>query len=151
MVLALGGCAGGGVAEAVPDSGLESVALQAAGFAEGLDEVEPSPSEAEGPRPRAIRKLLRKNTLHGEVVVQGRDGEQRTIVVQRGEVTAADDAGFTVKSTDGFELTWTFGEPLRVVQDRKKAERSAVKAGVQVAVGGARDGSVTAARLVVVR
>ncbi|WP_433826361.1 hypothetical protein ACQP2E_30360 [Actinoplanes sp. CA-015351] len=154
VVLALGGCAEGGVAEAAPDSGLEAVALRAVGFAEGLDEAEPStPSTpaAEKLRPRAVRKLLRKNTLHGEVVVQGRDGEERTIVVQRGEVTAADAAGFTVKSTDGFELTWTFGEPLRVVQDRKKAERSAVTTGVQVAVGGASEGAVTTARLVVVR
>ncbi|MEU8238602.1 hypothetical protein AB0C07_10180 [Actinoplanes missouriensis] len=165
-VLALAGCGQAGAApEALPESPVASaaaggedfelVALEAAGFAEEGEARDGGDSEArdggqEKVRPRAVRKLLRQNTLHGEVVVQGRDGV-RTIVVQRGEVTAADDAGFTVKSTDGFTLTWSYGDPLRVVQDREKAERDVVRQGVRVAVGGARDGAKTAARLIVVR
>ncbi|MEU4688372.1 hypothetical protein [Actinoplanes sp. NPDC023714] len=126
----------------------ETVALEAAGFA---TDVPPSASPAgKQPRPRAIRKLLRKNTLHGEVVVQGKEGE-RTIVVQRGEVTAAGDDGFTVRSTDGFEQKWSYGDPVRIVRDRKKAERDAVTDGAKVAVGGVRDGESVAARLVVLQ
>ncbi|WP_127542568.1 hypothetical protein [Actinoplanes sp. OR16] len=126
----------------------ETVALQAAGFDEA---PAPSASSAEKPlRPRAVRKLLRKNTLHGEVVVQGREGE-RTIVVQRGKVTAADGSGFTVKSADGFEQAWTFGDPVRVTQKRTKADRAAITTGARVAVGGTRAGDSVAARLVVLQ
>ncbi|BAL91675.1 hypothetical protein AMIS_64550 [Actinoplanes missouriensis 431] len=157
-VLALAGCGQAGAApEAPPESPVASaaaggedfelVALEAAGFAE---EGEARDGGEEKVRPRAVRRLLRQNTLHGEVVVQGRDGV-RTIVVQRGDVTAADDAGFTVKSADGFTLTWAYGDPLRVVQNHEKAERDVVRPGVRVAVGGARDGAKVAARLIVVR
>jgi hypothetical protein len=83
-------------------------------------------------------------------VVRDREGEDRTVVVQRGEVTAADDKGFTVKSADGYQLTWTFGEKARVVENREKAERGAVRTGVKVGVGGVRDGSATTARLIIV-
>jgi hypothetical protein len=142
VALAVTGCG----AQAPADIAAEVVALQEVGFDAG-----DAASDSPGVRPQAVRGLLRKNTLHGEVVVRTREGEDRTIVVQRGEVTAADDKGFTVESSDGYELTWTFGDPLRVAQNREKTERSAVKAGVQVGVGGVRDGSATTARLIIVK
>ncbi|MFC4064701.1 hypothetical protein [Actinoplanes subglobosus] len=150
VALAVTGC---GAQAAVPaadvaDAAVEMVALQEVGFQ--AEDAGDTATEAPGVRPRAVRKLLRKNTLHGEVVVRDRAGEERTVVVQRGEVTAADDKGFTVKSSDGFEVTWTFGDRLRVAENRKKAERSAVRAGVRVGVGGLRDGSATTARLIIV-
>jgi hypothetical protein len=148
VALAVTGCGAQVPAAEVADAAVEMVALQEVGFDAG--DAGDTASPAPGVRPRAVRKLLRKNTLHGEVVVQTREGEERTVVVQRGEVTAADDKGFTVKSSDGFEVTWTFGDRLRVVENREKAERSAVRAGVKVGVGGVRDGSATTARLIIV-
>ena len=63
----------------------ELVALEAAGLVE--EEAAPAPSASadkrERVRPRAIRKHLRKNTLHGEVTVETKEGT-RTVVVQRG-------------------------------------------------------------------
>ena len=56
--------------------------------------------------------------LHGEAVVKTKDGGTKTVAVQRGEVTAIDGDSVTVKSTDGFTLTWTFGDELRVVERR---------------------------------
>ena len=44
-------------------------------------------------------------------------------------VTAVDAKTFGVKSSDGFILTWTLGDKLKVVQDKKKVEASAVKVG----------------------
>ncbi|MBW6439359.1 hypothetical protein KZ829_37110 [Actinoplanes hulinensis] len=132
------------------DTAAEVVALQEVGFTEVLAD---GPSTAPGKvRPHAVRKLLRKNALHGEVVVETRDGGTRTIVVQRGEVTAVEADRFTVKSSDGFEGSWTFGDPLRVVDrvKREKTERDAVTVGATVGVGGVRDGSATAARLIIV-
>ncbi len=122
----------------------EAVALQTVGM-----DTEPSaaPAEKRGP---GMRKMLRRNTLHGETTVQGRNGV-RTVVVQRGTVTAADATSMTVRSTDGFTLTWTLGDKLRVVQNRAEAERSAVKTGAEVGVAGKKTGDTTTARLVVVR
>jgi hypothetical protein len=59
--------------------------------------------------------------------------------------------GVTVKSTDGFTATWTFGDPLRVVQDKKKAETSALKTGQTIGVAGTQSGSTTSARLIAIK
>jgi hypothetical protein len=161
------GLAGCGVAAGTPtnaaapvaaaDLSAEAGALQAVGFDTGLAaDPAPSPSAsasdtAKVKHPRlAIRKYLRKNTLHGSVTVQGKDGV-RTIVVQRGTVTAVTSTGVTVKSTDGFTATWTFGDPLRVVQDKKKAETSALKTGQTIGVAGTQSGSTTSARLIAIK
>jgi hypothetical protein len=142
-LLSLTAC-GGGVA---PDVSDEAYALQEVGLATGL---EAAPAASAGPgKVRAARKFLRKNTLHGEMTVQGKNGV-RTIVVQRGTVTAVDANTLAVKSSDGFALTWTLGDKLRVVQDKKKAEASAIKVGAVVGVAGAKDGDATTARLVAI-
>ena len=110
-------------------------------------------TELEAPaedRPGAAKRLLRRNTLHGELTVQTRQGVT-TVLVQRGEVTAATATGFTVKSTDGFTLTWVFGEKVKVRKDKADAERSAIAAGAQVAVAGAKAGAAATARLVRIR
>jgi hypothetical protein len=96
------------------------------------------------------RQLLRKNSLHGEVTVQTKNGV-KTVAAQRGSVTAVTATSVTVKSADGFTATWTFGDKLRVRQDKKDAERSAITTGADVAVAGAKDGATTTARLIVVR
>jgi hypothetical protein len=151
VALAVTGC---GAQAPAADVAVEMVALQEVGFEAGdagdAGGAGDAATDSPGVRPRAVRKLLRKNTLHGEVVVRTREGEERTVVVQRGEVTTADDKGFTVKSSDGYEVTWTFGDRLRVTENRKKAERGAVRPGVRVGVGGVRDGSAVTARLVII-
>ena len=94
--------------------------------------------------------LLRKNILHGEVVVQTKDGGTKTVAVQRGQVTAIDDTSMTVKSTDGFTMTWTFGDSLRVVERRTTIQSTDIKVGTTIGVAGAKDGSGGVARLIVV-
>jgi hypothetical protein len=96
-----------------------------------------------------VRAYLRKNTLHGEIVVQTKEGT-RTIAVQRGTVTALDDDSMTVKSTDGFTMTWTFGENLRVIERRTTVQPEDVEVGAEVGVAGAKDGDRATARLVVI-
>jgi hypothetical protein len=143
-LLSLTAC-GGGPAADVSD---EAYALQEVGLATGLEAAAPAPSTPARDG-RAARKFLRKNTLHGEMTVQGKDGV-RTVVVQRGAVSAVDGATFTVKSSDGFTLTWTLGDKVRVVQDKEEVETGAVKVGATVGVAGAKDGAVTTARLVAI-
>lgn len=114
-----------------------------------------SQSGKDGARPwrqrHKARVLLRRNTLHGEAVVRTKDGTTKTVVVQRGEVTALDGNTITVKSSDGFTQTWTFGEPLRVVERRSTVQPEDVAVGAQVGVAGARDGDRTIAHLLLVR
>ncbi|GLY95827.1 hypothetical protein [Actinoplanes sp. NBRC 103695] len=138
--------------------GDEAAALQAVGYetvlapdpsASGEPSAAPGRKERRQERRVAARKFLRKNTLHGEMTVQGKDGA-RTVVVQRGTVTATDGRTLTVKSTDGFTLTWTAASDLRVVQDKKKADAAAIKTGTAIGVAGAKDGPATTARLVVI-
>ncbi len=158
------GTAAAGTAEAsAADVAAEALVLQAVGLETELgapaaldDSAAPDPSAAPSAsaagkeRRPGIRKFLRKNTLHGETTVQGKDGV-RTVVVQRGTVTATDATTVSVKSTDGFTLTWTLGDKLRVVQNRAKADRSAVKVGAEIGVAGAKTGDTSTARLIVVR
>ncbi|MET8353608.1 MULTISPECIES: hypothetical protein [unclassified Micromonospora] len=99
---------------------------------------------------RQARVLLRRNTLHGEAVVQTKDGGTKTVAVQRGEVTAIDGDSMTVKSTDGFTMTWTFGDDLRVVERRATVQPSDVKVGTTLGVAGAKDGDKGVARLILI-
>ncbi|GIF03665.1 hypothetical protein Asi03nite_12030 [Actinoplanes siamensis] len=141
--LALAGC---GAAATPSDAGAwaESVALEEVGF---TTDASPSAAPHDGVRPRVVRKLLRRDALHGEVTVQAKDGV-RIVVVQRGKITAVDGTSLTVRSTDGFELTWSYGDPLRIVRERKVVDRAALTTGVEVGIGGVRSGSATSARLI---
>ncbi|MEH0822216.1 MULTISPECIES: hypothetical protein [Micromonospora] len=170
--LALAGC---GAARPGPDDGVEvsaalgvdGQALAALGVDAGELDVDPVAAPAPSGTPQAgpdgkgerateghkrhrARVLLRRNTLHGEAVVKTRDGGTKTVAVQRGEVTAIDDRSMTVKSTDGFTVTWTFGEKLRVVERRTTIRSTDIKIGTTVGVAGAKDGDRSVARLVVV-
>ncbi|MEU7796124.1 hypothetical protein AB0B11_22110 [Micromonospora tulbaghiae] len=172
--LALAGC-GATRSGAAPDDGVEvsaalgadGQALAALGVGAGELDVDPVAAPApsgtpqagpdgkgerakEGHRRHRARVLLRRNTLHGEAVVKTRDGGTKTVAVQRGEVTAIDDRSMTVRSTDGFTVTWTFGEKLRVVERRTTIRSTDIKIGTTVGVAGAKDGDRSVARLVVV-
>lgn len=143
------------------DTGLAAApapSADAAGAVGGSQSVGKVPSsgapQSAGPgrhrHPRvAARRYLRKNTLHGEITVQTKDGF-RTIVVQRGTVAAVTPTTVQVRSTDGYTLTWTFGDKLRVVQDRKVVPPTTLKNGQQIGVAGAKAGSATNARLIVI-
>lgn len=162
MVVALGvaalvGLSACGTTSAPANLAAEAAALQTVGFDTGLEAPAPAPSagadsraEKRQERRIKVRKYLRKNTLHGEMTVQTKDGV-KTIVVQRGTVTAADGKTINVKSTDGYALTWTADADLKVVQDKKKVDATAIKAGTEIGVAGTKDGTVTTARLVAVK
>ena len=142
------GSAGCGLAEQANQmtQAAAAQALTAVGYSP--DDVVPSDEPSD--KPTKPRKALRKNTLHGEIVVPTKDGE-KTVLVQRGEVTALDDNGITVESSDGFSLTWTYGEKLRVVERRATVEASdALQVGDQVGVAGAKTDDGGTARLIVI-
>lgn len=92
---------------------------------------------------------LGKRVLHGELVVSTDDGP-KTILVQRGTVTAVDGDSMTVKSDDGFTLTWTFDDKLRVLERRQTVNGDALEVGEKVGVVGGKTDAGGAARLIVI-
>ena len=160
--LALAGCGASGAttpAAASADIADEALALKQVGFDTGLTDT-PSPAASAGsgdkagndkaPRHPGLRRFLKKNTLHGELTLQGRNGV-KTVVVQRGTVTAVAGTTVTVKSTDGFTQSWTFGDRLRVVQNKQTVTPAAIKGGAEIGIAGAKDGDRNVARLVVIK
>ena len=99
---------------------------------------------------KALRVMLAHGTLHGEAVVQKKDGTTVTVVVQRGVITELTDTSVTVKSADGFTLTWALGDQLRVVEKRTSVQPSAVKVGQEIGVAGAKDGDAAIARFILI-
>jgi len=90
-----------------------------------------------------------KRVMHGELVMSTKEGP-KTIVLQRGEVTEVSDTSMTVESTDGFTLTWTFGDNLRVVERRRGVNGDALQAGDKVAAVGAKSDDGGVARLILI-
>jgi hypothetical protein len=163
--LGLVGCGTRSGAEVSAEMGAEGQALAAMGFhpddivpAAAVTVVDPAPSRsAAAPRDRRdalrqrreVRVLLRRNTLHGEAVVQTKDGT-KTVLVQRGEVAAVDSDSITVRSADGYTLTWTYAADLRVVEHRTSIQPDQVKVGDQLGIAGTKDGDDGVARLIVI-
>jgi hypothetical protein len=97
----------------------------------------------------AAKVALHRNVLHGEAVVQTKEGTI-TVLVQRGTVTAITGDSVTVKSSDGFTQTWKFHENLRVVEKRATIQPSQVKVGAEIALAGPKSGDTPMARLIVI-
>lgn len=77
--------------------------------------------------------------LHGELVVQDGTSGSRTVLVQRGQVTAVTSSSVTAKSSDGFTVTWT-------VNDRTRGSLQGIATGDQIMATGTKtgDGAATA-------
>jgi hypothetical protein len=168
LTIGLAGCARGGDTGASGTDEFTTVsaegqALESMGFAP--DDVIPGATEQDTSATpestgtgqvghRALRRFARlhglfgRRVLHGEIVVQTQDGP-KTLVVQRGTVTAINGSSLTIKSADGFELTWTLAAQVRVVINRRIGQPSAIAVGAAVGVAGFRDGAQPTARLVV--
>jgi hypothetical protein len=160
-VLAMGlmGCGGGPSPQAGGPAVGAAAVLTAEGQALEAMGLDPSPAAApESPsanpdkkerreRQRA-RAQLRKNILHGDVVVQTKDGT-KTVAVQRGEVTEISESSITVKSSDGYTATWSFASDLHVVRHSSTVKPEEIKAGTMVGIVGAKEGEKFVARLIV--
>jgi len=161
-VLAMGlvGCGGGPVGPAGGAAVEVAAAMGAEGQALAAMGLDPSPAASPSAVPddkvapdrkerRKARVLLRKNVLHGEVVVQTKEGT-KTVAVQRGEVTEIGDSSVTVKSIDGYTATWSFAADLHVVRHSSTVKPEEIATGTRVGVAGAKDGEKFVARLIVV-
>jgi hypothetical protein len=141
------------------DVSWDGQALQAIGFttddvtlaADNTSTPAPShPAAKNGARHRLLKfAFANGRTLHAEGVVQTDEGT-KTVVIQRGQVTAVDANSVTVKSSDGFTLTWQAGSQLKVIVNRAASQLSSVTVGETVGVAGTKDNGTTTARLLVV-
>ena len=159
-LLGLSGCGRPGTTDESANSGLTDVtwdgqALQAIGFTTEqvtlADDETKDPTRADDRRERRHKRLhfAFRHTLHAEGVVQTDEG-LKTVVVQRGTVTAASATSITVKSSDEYTVTWTVVDSTTVIVNRVKSEISAVTVGAEVGVAGSKEGGATNARLIVV-
>jgi hypothetical protein len=81
--------------------------------------------------------------LHGEVVVQNESGSGTTrLLVQQGAVTAKAGSTVTVRSTDGYTVTWT-------VDASTRGTLTDVAVGDQVHAAGSRTGDSAAKATVI--
>ncbi len=84
---------------------------------------------------------------HGEAVVRTKDGS-KSVLIQRGDITAIDGDSMTVRSADGWQGTWTLDDKTRIRSDREKGTRSDLSVGDTVAVAGQGSEHAGTARVV---
>ncbi len=169
VVGALGLAACGSTPAASTSMSAEATALTALGFsnsdvstvADGTDATSapdstatPKAGAGKGRRHPLLRRLairsgLAKRVQHGEITVSTKNGE-KVIEVQRGTVTDITDTTVTVKCTDGFSMTWTFGDPIHVIEHRTTVQPTDLQPGEVIGVAGTKDGDTNTARLIVV-
>ena len=88
--------------------------------------------------PHALGKLGGRGALHGEFVVPDGNGGFRTMVVQRGEVTAVSKTEITVVSEDKFSATYAVTEDTLVNAARDGI--TTIKKGAKVNVAATKAG-----------
>jgi hypothetical protein len=98
-----------------------------------------------------LRRFLAGRALHGEFVVETKDGGVRTVVAQKGEITAKGNGTVTVKSRDGFTLTWRVDDQTKIRKRGGKASLPDLVIGDRVAAIGEKTSNGGTARAIVAR
>jgi hypothetical protein len=112
-----------------------------------------SAGTASGAAGRGGLRALGSRVLHGELTVKAKNGV-RTVDTQLGTVTSVSPTSLTVRSQDGFSLTWALGSGTVVRAGGARSSASALAVGQSVRVLGpaaSSAGGSPTARLVRVR
>jgi hypothetical protein len=88
------------------------------------------------------------HVLHSEATVEAPDGTTKDVVSQTGDITAIADSTITVKSSDGFEATYTIDKATRISLNGTEGAMSSLKKGDTVHVMGTKAGSTSHANAV---
>ncbi|NUS57482.1 MAG: hypothetical protein HOV66_21895 [Streptomycetaceae bacterium] len=148
----------GGVVAAVVMAGGLTAASAASAFADAPAHGSKTASAAKGSE--HAKKDAKKGTakthkghhhrlgMHGERTVKGKDGKTVVHEWQSGTVTAVSGNTVTVKSADGFTLTWTVDSATKVHAGPAGAK---AKVGDKVLVEGVKSGAVNQAHIVLDR
>lgn len=95
--------------------------------------------------------LRRAGGMYGTITYQGKDGKDRVLGFERGQIVATASSGIVVRAQDGTTMTWTFETGTVVRQHGAKATTAALAVGQAVFVGGPVISHVNDARLIVIR
>ncbi|MBA3743604.1 hypothetical protein [Sporichthya sp.] len=136
----LGASSGWAVAGVLAVALAGGAAVAAAGDSEGAPgktATEKSAAAKFGPR-----------VQHGEATVKTRTGEYRSVLVQRGAITAVDPDSMTLRSADGFVATWTLTDATRVRSERRSGDLADLTVGDTVGVAGTGSGNEGTAKVV---
>jgi hypothetical protein len=158
-VLGGGAAAGFGIASAVsgPTSAGTSASTTAANPAE--TSASTSAGAATGTKPNhpkagrypRIRALLASRVEHGELVLKGRNGTAVTMDVQRGQVTAVSVTSISLRSDDGYTVTYAVGAGTKVRLDGTPKAIGDVKVGGTAGVLATKNGDTMTATQVSAR
>ncbi|MET7424368.1 hypothetical protein [Dactylosporangium sp. NPDC005555] len=105
----------------------------------GVATTEPSPAPSGGANGYEHHGILR-NMLHGEGVVQTKNGTER-VALQKGTITSVTTSQIGVKSSDGWSKTWTLGNNVRVYENQATVQPSALTTGSLITVAGTITGT----------
>ncbi|HEX4654395.1 MAG TPA: DUF5666 domain-containing protein [Mycobacteriales bacterium] len=81
------------------------------------------------------------HVLHSEATVEAPDGTTKVVVSQSGDITDISGSTVTVKSTDGYEATYTVDKNTRISLNGNDGAMSSLKNGDTVQVEGTKTGS----------
>ena len=144
----------GGVVAAVVMAGGLTAASATSAFADAPAHTSKTAAAAKGSdaakKDKAKTHHGRHHRLgtHGERTVKGKDGKTVVHEWQVGAVTAVSGDTVTVKSSDGFTMTWTASSSTKLHTGKAGSD---VKVGDKVLVEGVKSGSVNEAHVVIDR
>ena len=87
--------------------------------------------------------------LHSEATVETPDGTTKVVVSQSGDITDVTDSTIAVKSSDGFDATYTIDKNTRISLNGSDGAMSSLKKGDTVRVFGTKSGSTSHANAVI--
>lgn len=97
----------------------------------------PGATNASGPADRtALGHLRRAGGLYGTITYLGKDGRDRTLAFERGQITSVTSTDIVVRALDGTTMTWQLQPTTVVRQQGQKATTAALRDGQRVFVGG---------------
>ncbi|WP_239329229.1 hypothetical protein [Frankia sp. CiP3] len=99
---------------------------------------------------RGHRAWLADKGVHGEFVARTADGF-KTFEVQKGTVTAVSGSSLTVRSDDGYTVSYSVTDSTIVRRGKNKVDISTVKAGEKIVIGARVDGQTRTALRVIVQ
>lgn len=99
---------------------------------------------------KAKLRQLGQRVLHGEFVVQTKDGD-KTIDTQLGVITAVSSTSVDVKSSDGYTQSWTLTSTSKVRSGKKAGTAADLTVGATVRLLGPKDGTDASVALAVLR
>jgi hypothetical protein len=98
-----------------------------------------------GPRARGAGLGMRR-LVHGDLVVQGKGGELRSVRVDHGVLQSVDGSTLVLKEADGSTVDIPTTEQTKFVRDRQPAKITDLKAGDQVWTMRLKDGATLRVR-----